>query len=251
MLELKHKIIFIVFGLLAVAYLFVFVVDKNAERKKIERFAEEDEEHFDDVDESFEEEEDEEEEKKPKSKKEKFEDKESKDSKDTKEATSPKDKEMPEAKHTAEKQAPSLAQVMSSVSSYVQEKLPKHAEQMKVLKELFNEKNMDTLQQLKHKVDIQHFVNTVIDKFTEKPKEDTVSDEMKQKLDSIKVHLKKVQEDVDTLYKKTPLHSERFQPSSDTYVHSSKSPKGSHTESKKTSDVIEGFENVRSLYASY
>jgi hypothetical protein len=121
---------------------------------------------------------------------------------------------------------------------------------------------MEILETLKTTHDIQQFVNSVIgeedDNAQEEPEEFSpevkATPEIKEKLETIKEHLRKAQADVDTLYKsqvsKTSIFNERFQPAKE----APKTAKASHASTPSMGpkgEMIEGFENVRHMYASY
>lgn len=225
MMSSKHKLIVVVFGIVAVAYLVIYVVEQNASNKKLERFADDDdEEEFEEpeTDESFQE--------KPKT--EKKPSVEAKSTPPTSQANTT----------TGKNETKSLADVMRVVSTYVQQKLPGAKEQMSVMKELFTESNLEKLQKLVSVAEIQHFVNSVITGEKEFQPQDSKLALLQAKLDDIKTNLKKTEDEIQALtkeqVKKKEPFNERFQPAGD-------------APTPQTDEVIEGFENVRHCYASY
>lgn len=233
MMSTKHKLIFVVFGLVAVVYLVIYVVEHNASNKKLERFADDDDE---DDEEGFEEDEQEE-------SNEAFEEEKKGAEKQT---SKPEEKivESPtkQVVPTPKQESRSLGDLMREVSSYLQQKLPGAKEQMAVMKELFSEDNLAKLTKLTSIKEVQHFVNEVIEG---EQAPFTNIDALQTKLQSIKDKLKKAQDEIDVIYKeqskKKEGFNERFQPAGDA------PPKNV----SKGVPVVEGFENVRNSYASY
>ena len=220
MISTKHKIIIIVFGILALTYVVMYCIEQNAEAKKVERFAEESD---DDDEELYEE--------------------PPKPSPKPKVASKPVSS-TPAAKSTTE---PSLASIMNQVTSYVQNKVSKD-KQTSAFKDLFSEKNLSKLIKLNSQDEIQTFVDSVISEDTDDETETFVASAsfVKEKVESIKSNLKKVQEDVEQLYE-TQLTQTASAPAMPKPATIAKPETGKGD----TMDKIEGFENVRYAFATY
>lgn len=210
MISTKHKIIIIVFGIVALTYIVMYFIEHNAEAKKVERFAEEsdDEELYEEP---------------------------------------PK---VP-AKAVAAKPAastptePSLASIMNQVTSYVQNKVSKE-KQTSAFKDLFSEQNLGKLMKLTNPDEVQTFVDSVI---SEDAKQETFvasASFVKEKVESIKSNLKKVQDDVEQLY-----DTQVMQTASAPSMPKPAPVSASVSATKPETDKIEGFENVRYSFAAY
>jgi hypothetical protein len=216
MISTKHKIIIIVFGIVALTYVVMYFIEQNAEAKKVERFAEEsdDEELYEDV---------------PKAP-----------SKPTvsKQASQP-------SKASVSTTEPSMASIMNQVTTYVQSKVSKE-KQTSTFKDLFSEQNLSKLMKLSSHEDIQTFVDSVISEDEDVPETFVASSSfVKEKVESIKANLKKVQEDVEQLSQSTSITSITSATSATPASAVSVKP-----ETGKT-DKIEGFENLRYSFATY
>lgn len=219
MISTKHKIIIIVFGIVALTYLVMYFIEHNAETKKVERFAEEsdDEELYEEPPQV------------PKA--------------PTKVASKPATS-TPAATSATE---PSLASIMNQVTTYVQKKVSKE-KQTSAFKDLFSEKNLSKLMKLNNPDEVQTFVDSVISEDVEPETFVASASFVKEKVESIKSNLKKVQEDVDQLYD-TQVTSlmPKPKPASVAVMPISKP----EAEKVDKVDKIEGFENVRYSYAAY
>lgn len=210
MISTKHKIIIIVFGIVALTYLVMYFIEHNAETKKVERFAEEsdDEELYEEP------------------------------------PQVPKAPTKVASKPATSATEPSLASIMNQVTTYVQKKVSKE-KQTSAFKDLFSEKNLSKLMKLNNPDEVQTFVDSVISEDVEPETFVASASFVKEKVESIKSNLKKVQEDVDQLYD-TQVTSlmPKPKPASVAVMPISK------PEAEKV-DKIEGFENVRYSYAAY
>jgi hypothetical protein len=220
MISTKHKIIIIVFGIVALTYVVMYFIEQNAEAKRVERFAEEsdDEELYEDP---------------------------------------PKATPKPESKATPKPVATkaselSLASIMNQVTSYVQNKVSKD-KQTSTFKDLFSEKNLSKLIQLNSPEDVQTFIDSVISE-DESPTETFVASAsfVKEKVESIKANLKKVEEDIDQLSQSASIAAMPT-PTPTPPRPASAMPTLTKPEPEKanTTNTIEGFENVRYSFATY
>lgn len=217
MISTKHKIIVIVFGIVALTYLVMYFIEHNAETKKVERFAEEsdDEELYEEP---------------PRA--------------PTKVAAKP------DAKPTSNE--PSLASIMNQVTTYVQNKVSKD-KQTSAFKDLFSEKNLSKLMKLNNPDEVQTFVDSVISEDAEPETFVASASFVKEKVESIKSNLKKVQDDIEQLYDTQVMQTAsapsmpKPAPASTAMMPIAKP----ETEKNDKVDKIEGFENVRYSFAAY
>lgn len=203
----------------------MYFIEQNAEAKKVERFAEE----SDDEEELYEE--------PPKP---------SPMSKvASKPPQSPAVSSAPATKSTTE---PSLASIMNQVTSYVQNKVSKD-KQTSAFKDLFSEKNLSKLMKLNSQDEIQTFVDSVISEDVDTETFIASASFVKEKVESIKNNLKKVQEDVEELAQTASAPTmPKPAPATSAYVMPSAKPE---PEKRDKMDKIEGFENVRYSFATY
>jgi hypothetical protein len=231
MISTKHKIIIIVFGILALTYVVMYFIEQNAEAKKVERFAED----SDDDEELYEE--------------------PSKPSPTPKVASKPVSSAPAKASKapTASTTEPSLASIMNQVTSYVQNKVSKE-KQTSAFKDLFSEKNLSKLMKLNSQDEIQTFVDSVISEDADTETFVASASFVKEKVESIKSNLKKVQEDVEKLYETqlAQTASVSVMPKPAPATSASVMPIAKpETEKGDKMDKIEGFENVRYSFATY